>query len=57
LSWIDGAGRSFTLPPKEFKEWRGQRAGAGWIVPKGFPKNNKFRGAAGAKSAGESGEE
>jgi topoisomerase-4 subunit A len=57
LAWIDGAGRSFTLPPKEFKEWRGQRAGAGWIVPKGFPKNNKFRGAPGAKSAGESGEE
>jgi topoisomerase-4 subunit A len=57
LTWIDGAGRSFTLPSKEFKEWRGQRAGAGWIVPKGFPKNNKFRGAAGAKSAGESGAE
>jgi topoisomerase-4 subunit A len=57
LTWIDGAGRSFTLPPKEFKEWRGQRAGAGWIVPKGFPKNNKFRGAPGAKGAGESGEE
>jgi topoisomerase-4 subunit A len=54
LTWIDGAGRSFTLSPKEFKEWRGQRAGAGWIVPKGFPKNNKFRGAAGAKSAGQS---
>jgi topoisomerase-4 subunit A len=57
LTWIDGAGRSFTLPPKEFKEWRGQRAGAGWIVPKGFPKNNKFRGAPGAKAAGESGGE
>ncbi|HEY5379138.1 MAG TPA: DNA topoisomerase IV subunit A [Pseudolabrys sp.] len=56
LTWIDGAGRSFTLPPKEFKDWRGQRAGAGWIVPKGFPKNNKFRGAPGAKSAGDSGE-
>src|SRR5665213_1005295 len=54
LTWIDGAGRSFTLPPKEFKDWRGQRAGAGWIVPKGFPKNNKFHGAPGAKSAGES---
>jgi topoisomerase-4 subunit A len=57
LAWIDGAGRSFTLPPKEFKDWRGQRAGAGWIVPKGFPKNNKFRGATAAKSAGESGDE
>jgi topoisomerase-4 subunit A len=57
LTWIDGAGRSFTLPPKEFKEWRGQRAGAGWIVPKGFPKNNKFRGAPGAKGSGESDEE
>jgi len=48
LTWTDGAGRSFTLPMKELKDWRGKRADAGRIVPKGFPKNNKFRGAPGA---------
>jgi topoisomerase-4 subunit A len=43
LSWTDTAGRSFTLPMKELKDWRGNRADAGRIAPKGFPKNNKFR--------------
>jgi topoisomerase-4 subunit A len=43
MSWIDGAGRSFTLAMKELKDWRGKRADAGRIAPKGFPKNNKFR--------------
>jgi topoisomerase-4 subunit A len=43
MSWVDGAGRSFTLAMKELKDWRGNRADAGRIAPKGFPKNNKFR--------------
>src|SRR5690348_9849744 len=43
ISWIDAAGRSFTLDMKELKDWRGNRADAGRIAPKGFPKNNKFR--------------
>ena len=43
LTWNDAAGRSFTLPMKELKDWRGNRADAGRIAPKGFPKNNKFR--------------
>ena len=43
LTWTDTAGRSFTLPMKELKDWRGNRADAGRIAPKGFPKNNKFR--------------
>jgi topoisomerase-4 subunit A len=43
LSWNDAAGRSFALPTKELKDWRGNRADAGRIAPKGFPKNNKFR--------------
>ncbi|HET8545450.1 MAG TPA: DNA topoisomerase IV subunit A [Pseudolabrys sp.] len=52
MSWIDGAGRSFTLAMKELKDWRGNRADAGRIAPKGFPKNNKFRSpSAGGKSA------
>ena len=42
LSWVDGAGRSFNLPMKELADWRGDRAAAGRIAPKGFPKNNKF---------------
>ena len=52
MSWIDGAGRSFTLAMKEHKDWRGNRADAGRIAPKGFPKNNKFRSPpAGGKTA------
>ena len=27
---------------KELKDWRGNRADAGRIAPKGFLKNNKF---------------
>jgi topoisomerase-4 subunit A len=53
MSWIDGAGRSFTLAMKELKDWRGNRADAGRIAPKGFPKNNKFRSPpTGGKSSG-----
>jgi topoisomerase IV subunit A len=47
LSWIDAAGRSFTLPMKELADWRGNRADAGRIAPKGFPKNNRFGGLPG----------
>ena len=43
MTWTDGAGRSFTLPLKELKDWRGNRADAGRLAPKGFPKSNKFR--------------
>ena len=43
ITWNDAAGRSFTLPMKDLKDWRGNRADAGRIAPKGFPKNNKFR--------------
>jgi topoisomerase-4 subunit A len=44
MTWVTGAGRSFTLPMKELKDWRGNRADAGRMAPKGFPKSNKFRG-------------
>jgi topoisomerase-4 subunit A len=50
LTWTDGAGRSFTLPMKELKDWRGNRSDAGRLAPKGFPKSNKF-GAAPARAA------
>jgi topoisomerase-4 subunit A len=56
LSWIDTAGRSFTLPMKELKDWRGNRADAGRIAPKGFPKNNKFRSLPSNGKSGEGGE-
>jgi len=42
MSWTDAAGRSFNVPIKEMKDWRGNRADAGRIAPKGFPKTNKF---------------
>jgi topoisomerase-4 subunit A len=42
LTWIDSAGRSFTFAVKELADWRGNRADAGRLAPKGFPRNNKF---------------
>ncbi|MEH2477129.1 topoisomerase-4 subunit A [Nitrobacteraceae bacterium AZCC 2146] len=42
LSWRDGAGREFSATMKELAEWRGSRADAGRLPPKGFPKSNKF---------------
>jgi topoisomerase-4 subunit A len=42
LSWTDGAGRAFTLALKELADWRGNRADAGRLAPKGFPRINKF---------------
>jgi topoisomerase-4 subunit A len=42
LTWLDSAGRTFAMSMSELKEWVGQRAQAGRIVPKGFPRSNKF---------------
>ena len=42
LTWLDTAGRSFTLSLKELKDWRGDRAAAGRIRPERFLTNNKF---------------
>jgi topoisomerase-4 subunit A len=58
LSWIDSAGRTFSLTLKELSDWRGNRADAGRLAPKGFPKNNKFddapmKGKGGDKGGGE----
>ena len=44
LTWTDSAGRVYTLSLKELADWRGNRADAGRLAPKGFPKNNKFGG-------------
>ena len=40
LSWIDGSGRNWKV--EDFEEWRGARAQAGRLPPKGFPRSNKF---------------
>ncbi|HVY59444.1 MAG TPA: DNA topoisomerase IV subunit A [Xanthobacteraceae bacterium] len=53
LSWVDSAGRTFSLSLKELVDWRGNRADAGRIVPKGFPRSNKFGGAAQNGKSGE----
>jgi topoisomerase-4 subunit A len=43
LTWTDGAGRAFSLTLKEMSDWRGNRADAGRLPPKGFPRSNKFK--------------
>ena len=40
LSWIDSSGRTWTVT--ELAEWQGERAQAGRLPPKGFPKTNRF---------------
>jgi topoisomerase IV subunit A len=40
LTWLDSSGRNWTVT--DLTEWIGERAQAGRLPPKGFPKNNKF---------------
>jgi topoisomerase-4 subunit A len=42
LSWRDSAGRTFGVAARELRDWMGNRAEAGRLPPRGFPKNNKF---------------
>jgi topoisomerase-4 subunit A len=42
LTWLDAAGRVYTLPMADLAEWIGQRAQAGRLAPRGFPKSNRF---------------
>ena len=44
LTWQDSAGRTFTVSKAELKDWIGNRAEAGRLPPKGFPKSNRFSG-------------
>ncbi len=46
LTWRDSAGRTWTVAAADLKDWIGQRAEAGRLPPKGFPRNNRFEGAA-----------
>jgi topoisomerase-4 subunit A len=40
LTWVDSAGRTWTVT--DLRDWRGTRAQAGRLPPKGFPKSNDF---------------
>ncbi|CAG0955995.1 MAG: DNA topoisomerase IV subunit A [Rhizobiaceae bacterium] len=42
LTWQDSADRVFTRSRTELAEWIGDRAAAGRMVPKGFPRTGKF---------------
>jgi topoisomerase-4 subunit A len=42
LSWRDSAGRSFNLGKADLRDWIGNRAEAGRLPPKGFPRANRF---------------
>jgi topoisomerase-4 subunit A len=52
LSWADSAGRIFNLSLKELADWRGNRADAGRLAPKGFPKTNMFGNTEGRSATG-----
>jgi len=42
LTWRDSSQRIWTVAAGDIKEWIGNRAEAGRLPPKGFPKNNRF---------------
>ncbi len=44
LTWLDSAGRTFTLKGEDLREWLGHRAESGRLPPKGFPRSNRFTG-------------
>ncbi len=43
LTWLDTSGRTWTLAGEELRDWTGNRADAGRLAPKGFPRTNKFK--------------
>lgn len=42
LTWRDSADRVYTRSREELLEWTGDRAAAGRMAPKGFPRTGKF---------------
>jgi len=42
LTWKDTAGRTWTVAKEDLRDWIANRAEAGRLPPKGFPKSNKF---------------
>jgi topoisomerase-4 subunit A len=53
LTWTDTAGREFSLTGKEYADWRGNRADAGRLAPKGFPRTNRFSAQVSGRKAEE----
>jgi topoisomerase IV subunit A len=42
LTWKDTAGRTWTVAKEDLRDWIANRAEAGRLPPKGFPKSNRF---------------
>ena len=42
LTWLDTSGRTWTVGEADLSDWLGNRAEAGRLPPKGFPKTNRF---------------
>ncbi|MBM6595509.1 DNA topoisomerase IV subunit A [Microvirga pudoricolor] len=42
LTWKDTAGRTWTVAKEDLRDWIGDRAEAGRLPPKGFPRSNSF---------------
>ncbi|MFC0282959.1 DNA topoisomerase IV subunit A [Camelimonas abortus] len=42
LTWKDSSGRTWTVAADDLRDWIGNRAEAGRLPPKGFPRNNRF---------------
>jgi topoisomerase IV subunit A len=42
LTWKDTSGRTWTVSKEDLRDWLANRAEAGRLPPKGFPKSNKF---------------
>jgi topoisomerase-4 subunit A len=42
LTVIDSADRKFEFSEKDLRDWRGNRADAGRLAPRGFPRSNRF---------------
>jgi len=42
LTWKDTSGRTWTVAKEDLRDWVANRAEAGRLPPKGFPKSNRF---------------
>jgi len=42
LTWVDTSGRTWTVAKEDLRDWVANRAEAGRLPPKGFPKSNRF---------------
>jgi topoisomerase IV subunit A len=42
LTWKDTSGRTWTVAKEDLRDWLANRAEAGRLPPKGFPKSNRF---------------